>query len=129
VVLGIGANVDPEGELPEGATSLSREIGRTVAVEAVCAAILGRIRVWYHALASGRAEDLRAGWRQRSVPWWGREVVAGQGETAVVGLARDIDEDGALVLERPGGRFVRVRAGDVAQVRLEPSADPEGRRG
>lgn len=125
VVLGIGANLDPRGDLPEGATSLRRETGRGVAVEAACGVVLAQIRVWYHALASGREEELRAAWRERSIPWWGRAVLFRQGDATLTGVARDIDHDGALVIERPGGSLVRVVAGEVAQVRLE-GPPPQG---
>jgi len=120
VVLGIGANVDPRGPLPEGATSLRDETGRTVPPVAVAAAVLGQVRLWYHALASGRTHDLLAAWRERSVPWWGRLVEARGGDQVIRGIATGIDDDGALVLTLPDGQPRRVISGEVSRVRLVP---------
>ena len=124
VALGIGANVDPQGALPEGATSLREEAGRVVSPLAVAAAVLVRVRLWYHALASGRAHDLLAAWRERSVPWWGRLVEARVGDQVIRGIATDIDDDGAFLL-RLEGRLTRILSGEVSRVRLaEETAGP-----
>jgi BirA family biotin operon repressor/biotin-[acetyl-CoA-carboxylase] ligase len=126
VVLGLGVNVDPEEELPDAATSVRQETGRDLPVPELAALILAEIRVWYHALAEGRAGLLRTAWRERSVDWWGCEVAWQQGDSRLTGLARDIDDDGALLLEQPEGGLVRVVAGEVNRVRLRPSSASPG---
>lgn len=118
VVLGIGVNVDPQGALPEHATSLREATGRVISPLAVAAAVLAQIRLWYHALASGRTTDLLAAWRERSIPWWGRLVEARVGDQLIRGIATDIDDEGALLLALPDGRSVRVISGEVSRVRL-----------
>lgn len=122
VVLGIGVNVDPQGILPKGATSLGDETGRTVLPVAVAAAVLGQVSLWYHALASGRTHDLLAAWRERSVPWWGRLVEARAGDQVIRGIATDLGDDGALLLTLPDGQPRRIISGEVSRLRLVPEA-------
>jgi BirA family biotin operon repressor/biotin-[acetyl-CoA-carboxylase] ligase len=121
IVLGIGANLDPEGELPEGATSLRRETGDAVSPDVAAAAVLGQIRLWYHRLAAGRAAELLDAWRERSVAWWGSRVEVSAGDRVVRGVAQDIDDDGALLLARDGGDVERIVSGEVTRLRLARS--------
>jgi BirA family biotin operon repressor/biotin-[acetyl-CoA-carboxylase] ligase len=121
VVVGIGVNVslDPS-TLPDDvrgtATSLLAESGRVHDVVDVAGAVLGRWVVWYDALRSGSSR-VRAAWRERSVDWWGRAVEVTSSGQRVTGLARDIDETGALVLEAEDGRTVKILSGDARELR------------
>ena len=126
VALGIGVNVDPQEPLPAGATSVREETGQAFAPVAVAAEVLGELRLWYHRQAAGPAHHLLAAWRERSIPWWGRLVEAPRGDQVIRGIATDIDHDGALLLELPGGQVLRVVSGEVSRVRLvgdAPSSD------
>ena len=123
VTLGIGVNVDPQAPLPESATSLRAETGRVVSPLIVAAAVLAQVRLWYHALASGRAHELLAAWRDRSVPWWGRLVLVPVGDQVIRGVATDIDHDGALLVRLADGRLQRVISGEVSRVRLAAEVD------
>jgi BirA family biotin operon repressor/biotin-[acetyl-CoA-carboxylase] ligase len=121
VVIGIGANVSvPRAALPEDvraiATSLADETGRAHDVEAVAAAVLGRWAVCYDALRVDR-RGLREAWRARSIDWWGRPVELWSGGRRMVGLARDIDDSGALLLEMPDGSLVPVLSGEAREAR------------
>jgi biotin-(acetyl-CoA carboxylase) ligase len=81
--------------------------------------VLARVAVWYHAFAAANgAAALRAAWRDLSVDWWGREVRAESGGAVLSGVVRELDERGALVLERPGGERVAVLSGEVRELRL-----------
>jgi BirA family transcriptional regulator, biotin operon repressor / biotin---[acetyl-CoA-carboxylase] ligase len=117
VVVGIGVNVslDPDA-LPEdvrdSATSLSVETRRAHELVDVAAAVLGRWVLWYDALQSDRAR-VRTAWRERSVDWWGRTVEVTSSGQRVTGLARDIDDSGALLLEAEDGRTVTILSGDA----------------
>jgi BirA family biotin operon repressor/biotin-[acetyl-CoA-carboxylase] ligase len=82
------------------------------------AAILRHLRVWYDRVVTGQAAELRVAWRKRSVPWWGRLVEARAGERVIRGIARDIDDDGALLLSLEGGGLQRVLSGEVTRLRL-----------
>jgi BirA family biotin operon repressor/biotin-[acetyl-CoA-carboxylase] ligase len=122
VVLGIGVNVslaaaDLPPELRETATSLLIETGQAPQAEEVAAAVLGRLRLCYDALAQGGAPALIARWRERSVPWWGREVEAQAPGGPVRGIARGVGETGALLIEGPDGTVSPILAGEVREVR------------
>jgi BirA family biotin operon repressor/biotin-[acetyl-CoA-carboxylase] ligase len=120
VVLGIGVNVDaralPAG-LGSGAAALSPDRTASTAVAALAAAVLLRLTVWYDALEK-REASVVAAWRERSVPWWGEPVEVSAGERVLRGLARDVDERGALLLELENGSTVRVLAGEARALRL-----------
>jgi BirA family biotin operon repressor/biotin-[acetyl-CoA-carboxylase] ligase len=118
VVLGVGVNLDPQAPPPEAATSVRQLTGRVVAPATAAAAVLVETRLWYHRLAAGRAAELLAAWRERSVPWWGCRVEVSAGDRVVRGVAQDIDDDGALLLAQDGGRVERVVSGEVARFRL-----------
>lgn len=120
-VIGVGVNVASvpeglEGEARAGAACLA-EFGGTCDADAAAAAVLSRIRVWYHRLAAGGGGEMIAAWRSRAVPWWGREVEARCGDEVLRGRAVDVDETGALVLTRDDGTRMLVFAGEVREVR------------
>jgi BirA family biotin operon repressor/biotin-[acetyl-CoA-carboxylase] ligase len=120
VVLGLGLNVDPASDLPPGATSLSAESGRAFPLDEVPAAVLHELRLAYARADSSPRSALLAAWRKASVDWWGHTVSAREGEREVRGLAKGLDEDGALRLELDDGQIRRVTSGEVEQVRLAP---------
>jgi biotin-(acetyl-CoA carboxylase) ligase len=82
----------------------------------VGAAVLARIRVWYHRVAAGDGGLVDA-WRARALPWWGRRVEAQGARGTVSGRALDVDEAGALVLLLDDGTRLPVHAGEVREVR------------
>src|SRR5262249_9671015 len=86
--------------------------------EEVAAAVLARLTVWYDALRQDGGRALVAAWRARALPWWGRTVQATSGGDVLQGVLRGVDDDGALVLELPGGERRAVLSGEVHEVRL-----------
>jgi len=104
-VLGVGLNVFGA---PEGAAGLA-EFG-TVTRAQVLRDALERLEAW---LARPVGEVLEA-WREVSVTL-GRPVQVSTAGGPVCGVARDVDGDGALLVETPDG-MVRVTAGDVVLV-------------
>ena len=113
-ILGIGVNVAHQpAETPYPTTSLARECSLSrlresgITVEAVRAALLAaldqRLDTWR---AHGFA-PIRADWLARAHPL-GTMLRAGTTEGAFAGL----DEDGALLLDTPGGQR-RIVAGEV----------------
>ena len=66
-------------------------------------------------------------WRARAAGLGGRVRATVRGGAQVEGVARDLDDDGALLVDTPGGT-VRVVAGDVHLLRESepPGAIPEG---
>lgn len=119
IVLGIGINVagSLDGlseEVRPTATSLLQE-GVTADVPGVALAVLTRLAHWCPAWARA-TDDVVAAWRYRALPWWGRTVEVRSGGTVIVGIAREIDPMGALVLETPEGS-VAVVAGEARALR------------
>jgi BirA family biotin operon repressor/biotin-[acetyl-CoA-carboxylase] ligase len=124
VVVGVGINLElPPAGLPAGiratATSFRGETGEACDAAALGAGVLAGLTVWYDDVIRGKPAALLAAWRARSVPWWGRAVEARSAAgVAIRGLARDVDEGGALLLELEDGSRVPVIAGDVRELRL-----------
>jgi BirA family biotin operon repressor/biotin-[acetyl-CoA-carboxylase] ligase len=123
IVAGVGVNLslDPETleePLRRVVTSVRALGAAPPGADAAAASVLARLAVWYHAFATAGGDAVRAAWRAAAVDWWGREVQAGAGRAAVRGIARDIDDRGALVLETSDGRRVAVMSGEVREVRL-----------
>ena len=122
VVVGIGVNVSvrPAGlpaEVAAALTCVEDELGRPVDRLALAAAVLVRLGVWYHALARGGPEVVQAAWRARALPWWGRPVEARSGARRLRGIARGLDEGGALILELEDGTRAVLHSGEVREVR------------
>jgi BirA family biotin operon repressor/biotin-[acetyl-CoA-carboxylase] ligase len=113
VAIGIGVNLlqtEFADELTGRATSVLLESGRAVTADAMLAAVLAAFDVWRRRLETDGFEPIRASWRTRG-DTLGRVVRVGDAE----GVAKDIDADGALVLETAAGRR-RVVAGEVCDV-------------
>ena len=122
VVVGIGVNVAlrPPGlpeEVAATVTSMAEELARAVDRTLVAAEVLARLTVWYHALAREGPPVVQAAWRVRALPWWGKTVEAVAGERRLRGIARDLDESGALVLELEDGTRALLHSGEVREVR------------
>jgi BirA family transcriptional regulator, biotin operon repressor / biotin---[acetyl-CoA-carboxylase] ligase len=122
IVVGIGINVSlrPAGlpaEVADGVACVAEELARAVDRLAVAAAVLVRLRVWYDAIVAEGPRVVHSAWRARAVPWWGRTVEARAGERRVRGIARDLDEDGGLVLELEDGTRAVLHSGEVHEVR------------
>jgi BirA family biotin operon repressor/biotin-[acetyl-CoA-carboxylase] ligase len=126
VVLGIGVNValDP-ADVPVGlretVTSLAAEAGNGVTVPGVAVSVLARLGVCYDALRASPGA-LVAAWRRRAAPWWGGLVDVRTAEGSLRGRLRDVDDEGALVLELDDGEGKRVLSGEVTRVR--PAGEP-----
>jgi BirA family biotin operon repressor/biotin-[acetyl-CoA-carboxylase] ligase len=126
VVLGIGVNValDLSG-LPEplrgGVSSLRGEGAAEASPDAVAAAVLARLGVWYDALTE-EPQRVIAAWRARAVPWWGALVDVRAGGAALRGRLIAVDDQGALVIELSGGERRRLVSGEVQMLRPAPPA-------
>lgn len=121
VVLGVGVNVrlDPASlpaEIASGTTSIRHESGRDADPLDVAAEVLGRLTVWYHALARDGAAAILDAWRARSVPWWGKPVEVVSGSERIRGVARDVDARGALLVETETG-LTTILSGEARALR------------
>ncbi len=117
VILGIGVNLNMDEkmfskEIRSVATSLKVEMGRMISRKAFLQFILQELERWYSIfLREGSTLILKA-WRDRAHIEGRRVKVTSFGETRV-GIAVDVDSDGALILETADGKRKRVVAGDI----------------
>lgn len=109
VVVGAGINLEaPDGVPGAGA------IG-DVDDEELLTGYLRRL----HALVAGPSEAIVDGWRAASDTLGRRVEATTIGGDAVRGVAADLDDTGALLVDTDAGR-VRVAFGDVRHLRAEP---------
>jgi BirA family biotin operon repressor/biotin-[acetyl-CoA-carboxylase] ligase len=121
VGVGINVNLDVAAypEIASIATSLKDAVGAKVPREEVLAAFCNHFEALCDEARNGSRAPFLA-WRERLVTL-GKDVVATGSSETVSGLAVDVDQDGALLIETPDSRIVRVEAGDVT---LSPNRAP-----
>lgn len=126
VVLGVGVNlVDDRAALPAtlrdrvGAARDSQ--GRTPDRLALAARLLHEVRRLQAGLEDDAGASLRRLWRARSVDWWGRRVEVVSGAERIAGVARGLSDEGALVLELPGGERRHLVSGEARELRAPGS--------
>ncbi len=118
LILGVGLNVnqrceDFPRELKEQATSLLRENGEQLELPRILALLLGFLEEEYQGIRERGSGCFRERFRQHAQGLNAPVRVLGNG-VSIVGWARDIDRDGALLLEDQEGEQHRVLAGDVS---------------
>lgn len=114
-VVGIGVNVHgaPEGV---GATSLDALSGAPQDREQVATQVVEGLLRWLGELEHRPARALEA-WSDRCIMWGATVEVDG-----TQGVARGIDQDGALIVETEGGEM-RVVSGEVGLIQHSGSSD------
>jgi BirA family biotin operon repressor/biotin-[acetyl-CoA-carboxylase] ligase len=114
-LVGVGLNVNMDvtlyPELDGIATSLKAATGIELPREEVLAAVCNHLEALYDEASSGSSAPFEA-WKSRLITL-GREVSATGGGETLRGIAVDVDDDGALVIETAPGVRQRVEAGDV----------------
>lgn len=126
IVMGIGINVNIDinafpADLQETATSLQREISQTVSRHSLLRNILQQFEVLYEGVKADGFSSIFAAWRNMNCTL-GYEVSVSSFNRQFTGVAVDIDDEGALIVERQDGKRDRVVAGDVS-VRRRISGD------
>ena len=114
VVVGMGLNVnlDP-AQIPEALappTSLQAERGAPVPRLPLLAALLQAVEARYTALGQGWSPHEE--WRDH-LATLGQPVQVGTPEEVIVGVAEDVNADGALLVRTPEGALRTVLVGDV----------------
>jgi BirA family biotin operon repressor/biotin-[acetyl-CoA-carboxylase] ligase len=115
VVLGIGINVQSAaypGDVASRATSIEAELSRPVDRGLVLAECLVALASRYRELQDGRGRRVVDAWRSRAASMLGRRVEWDSAGIQQVGLAENIDDDGALIV-KVGAGTQRVRSGEV----------------
>ncbi len=115
-VVGVGVNVaqtldEFPPELRDVATSLALA-GHAVTREDVAAGFLNAFEPLWTEHAEGDRTRAIAAWRARA-SFWGAVVTVHTPAGPVGGIARSLDDDGALRVETKAGTVVRVIAGDL----------------
>lgn len=119
VVVGVGvnANFDAEEVFPEQlkkvATSLENELGRKVQLEELFRALLERLESLYELFTKEGFNPVLEGWKNYA-GFLGCLVEVTSPTEKLIGLALDIDRDGALVLRLEDGTIKRVLVGDLS---------------
>lgn len=116
LIVGIGINITPAAHPPDvatRATSIEGELGRVVDRSAVVVECLAALRELAARVRSGGGSAVIDQWRALAAEGWDNAVVRGtDANREWRGVARDVDVDGALIVERDGRRE-RVIAGEV----------------
>ena len=121
VVVGVGVNLLAAAyppELADRATSLETELGRPTEVIHFIVEVLAQLRELARRLGAEDRVWVLSHWRSLASRGLGQAAVHWQDRGITRrGWARDVDEDGALVVERDGRRE-RIVAGEVTWERL-----------
>ena len=130
VTVGIGINVNlPASSLPEGATSLLVATGQSHDRSRLLEHLLDGFETAYAAFVAGDGIADLAGWRRRAA-LVGERVSVITAEATRSGILRDVDDDGALLLETANGGRERIVTGDLVRgPRRQPASAVPADRG
>ena len=118
VILGFGINVSPAAYPPDvaaRATSIETELGRPADRNLLLVECLAALASRYAELRSGRGAAILDAWRARAAMTLRRTVEWDVDARPQRGIARDIDDTGALLVDTPGG-VARIVSGEVRWV-------------
>ena len=118
-ILGIGVNIN--NSVKEGydfspmSTSIAEEFKKQVKIEVLEATILEELNYGMELLENKDYAKILEDWRNLSETL-GRKVTVHAPNEKITGIAKDIDENGSLLLETENGRTVKVIAGDCEHI-------------
>jgi BirA family biotin operon repressor/biotin-[acetyl-CoA-carboxylase] ligase len=115
VVVGFGINVSPAvypADIAARATSLERELGRTVDRGTLLVECLAAFEARYDDVQCDRTAVVLDAWRAFARPMLGRSVQWDTRDGVRQGVAEDVDASGALLVRTQDGT-VRVISGEV----------------
>jgi BirA family biotin operon repressor/biotin-[acetyl-CoA-carboxylase] ligase len=118
VIIGIGINVNTAleqfpPELHQHVTSLALAAGHTWARMPLLALLLAHLECLYEDFQQGNMTSVRQRWLHYGGQMIGRQVRFAPESSADVGTVLDLDEDGALLIQRVDGTRHRLVAGEV----------------
>lgn len=118
MVMGIGINVNIEeivfpADIREIATSLQRETTQKISRHVLLCNILQQFEALYDRIKAEGFDSVFAAWRTMNCTL-GYEVSVSSANQQFIGIAKDIDDEGALIIEKQDGGLERVIAGDVS---------------
>ncbi len=112
IIVGIGVNVN--NPTPENGISLMDIYGKRLNRSEVLGKVLRSFARYYEMLLEGSWEKIRERWKELS-DTLGRRVVVRVAGKEFRGIALDLDEDGALLIDE-NGRTVKVYSGECFYV-------------
>jgi len=117
VILGIGINLNMDEkmfskEIESIATSLKIEMGQTISRKNFLQSLLQELENWYTIFTKQGSVMILEAWRDRA-QLKGRQIKVTSFGEILIGVAVDVDSDGALILEMADGKRKRVVAGDI----------------
>ena len=117
VILGIGVNLNMDEKMfPEEirtvATSLKREMSQTISRKAFLKILLQELERWYMVFSGEGGTAILKAWKEKA-QIKGRAVKVASFNEMLMGVAIDVDSEGALILETKGGERRRIIAGDI----------------
>lgn len=120
-VVGIGINVNMEGkdftdEIRSIATSIKEESGKYFSRNELIIEILMQFGRFYNILIKQGKRFLLDEWKTLSSTI-GKNVKVVTGDETIIGLAKDIDDNGMLILKLRSGLLRQISAGDVTLLR------------
>lgn len=116
-VLGIGVNINNKmEEFPEnirsGSTSLRIEAGKDINREKFLSSLMYYLEKNYAGFLEEDNENILKFWRENNETL-GEKVTAYRGTRVVSGLAKDIDENGNLLIQLNNGNVEKVSSGEL----------------
>ncbi len=113
IILGVGLNINVDKDaLPPEATSLKEILGVELPLMDVFKVLIGKLEHWYGIFKRQEYDILFNRWRSRAILNRKVRILSEEGEFE--GIAWDVDEDGALIVETPDGKMEKVIYGDVS---------------
>jgi len=113
IVVGVGVNISTGiNNLPENATSLKLEMNQDISVKLFLKSFLEHYDSIYQEYLNGSIDQIIKRWKNNSDTLGKKVKIIGINET-YEGLAKDIDENGALILQTKE-KEIKVYSGDVS---------------
>ncbi len=114
IAIGIGINLSTAPEATDTlypATSIAAEAGSAPAFDDALTTLARRLDYWLKTEATDGFASILANWRTRATGI-GKPIDVRLADRTLSGIFRDVDDEGLLVLETPGGMRT-IAAGDV----------------
>jgi BirA family biotin operon repressor/biotin-[acetyl-CoA-carboxylase] ligase len=123
VIVGVGINVNTDLEdfptsIRNLATSLHLSTGKAISRVGLLQTLLYQLEQWYERLCQRPFATILETWRQYDMTL-GSWVEVSLPKSSLVGVAEDLDTDGALLVRENGGRLHRILVGDVVHCRVK----------
>jgi len=122
IIIGVGINVDTNREdfpisIRNLATSLRLCAGKAVSRVVLLRAFLHQLEQWYELFRKGSFSTILQSWREYETIL-GSLVEVYLPDSRLLGVAEDIDSDGALLVRDRRGHLHRIIGGDVVHCRV-----------